>query len=182
VMNREESLALLKQHLKNKNMIKHCIAVEGEMIGLAKHFKEDDVLWGLTGLLHDIDYEETGGDPEVHAEKGAQMLEAHGFSQEMLHAVRAHNNKVPIETRLDRALFASDPLSGLIVAAVLMHPQKKLSAVDASFVLRRFKEKSFAAGANRENIKTCSELDLGLEEFVTICIDGMRHRAEELGL
>jgi len=181
-MNREESLTLLKQHLKNKNMIKHCIAVEGEMIGLAKRFNEDDALWGLTGLLHDIDYEETGGDPKIHAEKGAQMLEAHGFSPAMVHAVRAHNHKVPIETKLDRALFASDPLSGLIVAAVLMHPEKKLSAVDSSFVLRRFKEKSFAAGANREHIQTCSELGLELADFVTICIEGMRLRAEELGL
>ena len=181
-MNREESLTLLKQHLKNKNMIKHCIAVEGEMIGLAKRFNEDDALWGLTGLLHDIDYEETGGDPKIHAEKGAQMLEAHGFSPAMVHAVRAHNHKVPIETKLDRALFAPDPLSGLIVAAVLMHPEKKLSAVDSSFVLRRFKEKSFAAGANREHIQTCSELGLELADFVTICIEGMRLRAEELGL
>lgn len=181
-MNREDSLALLKQHLKNKNMIKHCIAVEGEMIGLARYFKEDENLWGNTGLLHDIDYEETGGDPEIHAEKGAQMLEAQGFPSEMVHAVRAHNLKVQIETTLDRALYAADPLSGLIVAAVLMHPDKKLAAVDSSFVLRRFKEKSFAAGANREHIQTCSELGLELEDFVTICIEGMRLKSEELGL
>jgi putative nucleotidyltransferase with HDIG domain len=181
-MNREDSLALLKKYLKNKNMIKHCIAVEGEMIGLARHFNEDENLWGITGLLHDIDYEETGGDPDIHAEKGAQMLEAQGFPPEIVHAVRAHNLKVQIETKLDRALYAADPLSGLIVAAVLMHPEKKIAAVDSSFILRRFKEKSFAAGANREHIQTCSELGLELEDFVTICIEGMRLKSEELGL
>lgn len=181
-MNREEALLLLKQHVKNKNMIKHCIAVEGEMISLARHFKEDENLWGLTGLLHDIDYEETGGDPVTHAEKGAQILEEIGFNKEIVHAVRAHNDKAPIETKMDRALFAADPLSGLIVAAVLMHPDKKLASVDSAFVLRRFKEKSFAAGANRDHISSCSELGFELDAFIQVCIEGMRLRAEELGL
>jgi putative nucleotidyltransferase with HDIG domain len=181
-MNREEALTLLKTHIKNKNMIKHCIAVEGEMIALARHFREDEGLWGLTGLLHDIDYEETGGDPLTHAEKGAQMLEAVGMEANLIHAVRAHNDKVPIETRLDRALFAADPLSGLVVAAVLMHPDKKLASVDSSFVLRRFKEKSFAAGANREHISSCSEMGFELGAFIQVCIEGMRLCSEELGL
>jgi len=181
-MERNEALALIKKHIKNKNMVKHCIAVEGEMIALARHFGEDEKLWGLTGLLHDIDYEETDADPELHAEVGAQMLEKEGLPSELVHAVRAHNEKAPIESRMDRALFAADPLSGLIVAAALMHPEKKLSAMDAGFVLRRFKEKSFAAGANREQIMTCSELGLELEKFVEICLQGMVDKSDELGL
>jgi len=181
-MDREKAMEFLRKNIKNKNMIKHCIAVEGEMIALAHHFDEDETLWGLTGLLHDIDYEETTGDPERHAEVGAQMLEKEGYPNKMTHAVRAHNEKVEIETKLDRALFASDPLSGLIVAATLMHPDKKLASVDTAFVLRRFKEKSFAAGANREHIQTCSELGLSLEEFITICINGMQEKSDELGL
>jgi putative nucleotidyltransferase with HDIG domain len=181
-MDRNEALALLKKHMNNKNMIKHCIAVEGEMIALAQHFGEDEELWGLTGLLHDIDYEETNADPELHAELGAQMLEKENMPAELVHAVRAHNDKAPIKSRLDRALFAADPLSGLIVAAALMHPEKKLSAMDAGFILRRFKEKSFAAGANRDQIKTCSELNLSLEGFITICLKGMVDKADELGL
>ncbi|MBN2135888.1 MAG: HDIG domain-containing protein [Acidobacteria bacterium] len=181
-MEREKAMELIKKNIKNRNMIKHCIAVEGEMIALARHFGEDETLWGLTGLLHDVDYEQTNGDPVAHAEVGAQILEAEGYDSVMVHAVRAHNDKAPIENKLDRALFASDPLSGLIVAATLMHPEKKLAAVDAEFVLRRFKEKSFAAGANREHIQTCSELGLDLTEFVDICIQGMRLKADELGL
>lgn len=182
MMERKEALDLLKKHLKNKNMIKHCVAVEGEMIALAQHFNEDEEVWGLAGLMHDIDYEITGPGWEDHAETGARMLEENGFTAELVHAVRAHNDKVPIETKLDRALFASDPLSGLIVAAVLMHPEKKISAVDTEFVLRRFKEKRFAAGASREQIQSCSELGLSLENFITICIEGMRLRSDELGL
>ncbi len=182
MMNREESLELLKKHLKNKNMIKHSVAVEGEMIALARHFKEDENEWGLAGLMHDVDYEKTKDDWEKHAEIGGNMLAENGYSDKIVHAVKAHNDKAPIESKMDRALYASDPLSGLIVAATLMHPEKKLEAIDTDFVLRRFGEKRFAAGANREQIQSCSELGLSLEEFTTICIEGMRLRAEELEL
>jgi predicted hydrolase (HD superfamily) len=89
---------------------------------------------------------------------------------------------VPIESRLDRALYAADPITGLIVAAALMHPTRKLASVDADFVLRRYKEKKFAAGANREQIATCSELGLSLEEFTTICVAAMQGIAFDLGL
>jgi len=96
--------------------------------------------------------------------------------------VKAHVCAVPIQSKLDRALYASDPITGLIVAAALMHPTRKLASVDADFILRRYKEKKFAAGANREQIATCSELGLSLEEFTAICVASMQGIAPELGL
>jgi predicted hydrolase (HD superfamily) len=99
-----------------------------------------------------------------------------------VHAVKAHNDHAPRESKMDRALYASDPVTGLVVAAALMHPTKKLAQVDVEFVMRRFGEKRFAAGANREQIKTVSDLGLSLEEFLGIAIESMKKVSEDLGL
>lgn len=181
-MNREEALELIRSYVKNKNLIKHMLATETCMRELAKHFGEDEELWGLTGLLHDLDYDKTVNDFSRHGFLTAEILSEKGVDEQILHAIKAHPGHIERESKLDKALYAVDPLTGLIVASALMHPDKKLESLDKDFVLRRFKEKRFAAGANREQIKTCSELGLSLEEFIEIALRGMKRIAEELGL
>jgi putative nucleotidyltransferase with HDIG domain len=181
-MNREEAMALVEANVKNKNLVKHMIAVEACMSGLAKHFNEDENLWALTGLLHDVDYDTTKDDPARHALVGAAMLEEKGLDERIIYAIKAHPGHVEAKSKMDKALYACDPITGLIVAAVLMHPTKKIANIDVEFVLRRFNEKRFAAGANREQIKTCESLGLLLDEFTGICIKAMQGAAVELGL
>jgi len=181
-MTREEALELVKSKVKNKNLVKHMIATEACMRDLARHFHEDEDFWGLTGLLHDLDYDQTAEDFPKHGFLGAQMLEDMGVDDRIIYAVKAHTGHVEAISTMDRALYAVDPLTGLIVAAALMHPTKKLSNVDTQFVLNRFKEKRFAAGANRDTIRTCEDLGLSLEEFITISLEAMKSVADELGL
>ncbi|MBO8127260.1 MAG: HDIG domain-containing protein [Firmicutes bacterium] len=183
-MSREEALVAVKKHVKNKNLIKHMLAVEAIMKGLAEHFDENPERWGLAGLLHDIDYDQTAQDPEAHSILGAKMLEDMGVDRDIVYAVKAHNevHGLPRNRKMDKALYAADPLSGLIVAAALIHPDKKLSSIDVGFVMNRFGEKSFARGANREQIKSCSELGLELEEFIDIGLKSMQAISDELGL
>lgn len=183
-MTREEALELVKQNVKNKNLIKHMIAAEVVMAKLARRLGGDPEKWGLAGLLHDIDYDETAKDPQRHSILGAEMLEKAGVDPEIVYAVKVHNEAhgLPRISMMDKALYAVDPLTGLIVAAALIHPEKKLSAIDTQFVLNRFKESGFARGANREQIKACSELGLSLDEFVALGLEAMQEAADQLGL
>lgn len=182
-MTREEGLQLLKQYVENKNLLKHMYAVEAIMGGLARHFGEDELLWSLTGLLHDIDYDKTKDDPEQHSIVGAEILEEAGYPGELVYAVKAHGRHAfTRNSLLDKALYAADPLSGLIVAGALIRPEKKLEPVDVAFLMNRFSEKSFARGASREQIATCLELGLSLEEFVGIGLESMKLIHKELGL
>jgi putative nucleotidyltransferase with HDIG domain len=181
-MTRDEALATLKENCGNKNLLKHMIATEAVMVGLAGRLGEDVETWGLAGLLHDLDYEETVDDPERHGLVSAEKLEALGIPGDIIHAVKAHNDHAPLESPMDRALYASDPVTGLIVAAALMHPDKKLSGLDVDFVMRRFKEKRFAAGANREQISSSTDLGLTLEEFIGIALASMQRVSDDLGL
>jgi putative nucleotidyltransferase with HDIG domain len=158
------------------------LATEACLRSLARKLGEDEEKWGLAGLLHDIDYDQTKDDTSRHGLVGADILAQKGVEPDIIQAVKAHVCAVPIQSRLDRALYASDPITGLIVAAALMHPTRKLASVDTDFVMRRYKEKKFAAGANREQIATCSELGLSLEDFTTICIAAMQSIAADLGL
>ncbi len=181
-MKREEALKLVRSKVKNRNLIKHMIATEACMRALARHFQEDEDFWGLTGLLHDLDYDQTSEDPSKHGFLGAQMLEELGVDDRMVYAVKAHTGYVEAKSLMDKVLFAVDPLTGLIVAATLMHPTKKLRNLDTQFVLNRFKEKRFAAGANRDSIRTCENLGVSLEEFITISLEAMKTVTDELGL
>jgi putative nucleotidyltransferase with HDIG domain len=181
-MNREEALNLVKSKVKGKNLVKHMLAVEAIMRRVAEHFDEEVEMWSLTGLLHDLDYDETVNDFERHSLLTCEWLKDYALDERILYAIKAHPQKVEAKSRMDRTLFAADPLSGLIVAAALMHPTKKLRNVTVEFVLKRFKEKRFAAGANREDIKTCEEIGLSLEEFVRLALGGMLSIDDELGL
>ncbi|MGB9720197.1 MAG: HDIG domain-containing metalloprotein [bacterium] len=181
-MNRTDALNLISGKLKNKNLVKHCLAAEACLRELAHHFGEDEETWGLAGLLHDIDYEETLNDPAHHGIIGGELLEKQGIAPEIVYAIKVHAGHFTPKSRLDWALFATDPLTGLIVASALMHPDKKLSSLDTDFVLRRFKEKRFAAGANREQILACKNLGLELEKFIELCLKGMTGISNDLGL
>jgi putative nucleotidyltransferase with HDIG domain len=181
-MTRAEAIALVRDRCGNKNLVKHMLATEAVMAGLAERLGEDVESWALAGLVHDLDYDETADDPGRHGLVSAAKLEELGFPEDIIHAVKAHNEHVPRESPMDRALYASDPITGLVVAAALMHPSKKLAGLDVDFVLRRFNEKRFAAGANRDQIRACSELGLGLEEFLGIAIESMQAVSDDLGL
>ncbi|MCX7958395.1 MAG: HDIG domain-containing protein [Deltaproteobacteria bacterium] len=179
---RNESFEILKQKVKTKNLIKHMLAVEAIMRGLAKKFGEDEEKWGIAGLMHDIDIDEYGKDPSKHGKIGAEWLREMGYEEEIVNAVLAHSGHKTPENRMEIALFASDPLSGLIISAALIHPDKRISAIDTAFVLNRFQEKRFAAGARREDIKKCADMGLSLEEFIETALISMKGISDELGL
>jgi putative nucleotidyltransferase with HDIG domain len=181
-MKREDALELVKKHLKNKNLVKHSLAVEACMRAVAARLDQDAEKWGLSGLLHDLDYELTEKSPELHTTETVKILLEHGLEPDIIHAVQAHAGKAPCENEMDWAIFSIDPLTGLIIAATLMHPDKKLKAIDLEFVKRRYKEKSFARGARREEIEQCANLGLDLDEFIGIAVAAMQGIAGELGL
>lgn len=183
-MTREELLDSVNENVENKNLVKHMLATEAIMRALARRLGEDEEEWGLTGLLHDIDVELTGEDMSTHSKLGADLARELGASDRMAHAILCHNEAhgVPQETKLDKALFCADPLTGLITAAALVRPNKKLAGLEAKSVLKRFKEKSFAAGADREQISSCSQLGLELDEFVELGLEAMKTIADDLGL
>jgi len=183
-MTREEALNSIKANVENENLVKHMLATEAIMRALARRLGEDEEEWGLTGLLHDIDMELTGEDMNVHSKLGADLAKELGASEAVAHAILCHNptHGIPRETRLDKALFCVDPLTGLIIAAVLVRPDKKFAGLEAKSVKKRFKEKGFAAGANREQISLCSELGLELDEFIELGVEALKGIAANLGL
>ena len=183
-MNRKEALDSVKENVENKNLIKHMLATEAIMRALARRLGEDEVEWGLTGLLHDIDVELTEGDMNSHSRLGADLARELGASEAIAYAILCHNpaHGVPRETKIDKALYCADPLTGLIIAATLVRPDKKLAGLEAKSVKKRFKEKRFAPGADRECISLCSELGLELDEFIELGLGAVQGIADDLGL
>lgn len=183
-MERDQALQLLKQHLHNENHINHSLAVEAIMRGLAQRLGQDADKYGLAGLLHDIDYDTTGEDPHQHSLLAADLLTAQGLPDDIVYAVKVHNEIHGLErlSLLDKTLYAADPVSGFITAAALVRPDKDLKQVEVKSLKKRFKEKAFARGANREQMATCSELGLELDEYLSIALESMKKIAPELGL
>lgn len=183
-MDREEVLDSVRDNLSDENLVKHMLATEAIMRALARRLNEDEEKWGLTGLMHDIDVELTEQDMNAHSKLGADLARELGASPDMCHAILCHNEAhgVPCDDALSRALFCSDPLTGLIIAAALVRPDKSLSGVTVESLQKRFKEKRFAAGANRENIATCQEISIGLDEFLALGLEAMKGIAPDLGL
>jgi len=173
MIDRATALPLMESKIKNMNLRKHILAVEAAMIRLAEYFGEDKNIWGLTGLLHDLDYDKTVKHPEKHTFVTEKWLTEYNLPEEMIYAIRCHPGHAECKSKMDWALFTSDPATGFLVACALMHPSKKLVNVDADFILRRFKEKRFAAGASREAMLACSNLNLELGEFMLLVRDGM---------
>ncbi len=181
-MTREEAFKLVEERLKNKNLIKHSLAVEACMEKLAEKFGEDKFRWALAGLLHDLDYEQTKDNFPRHGFVTAEILEDYHVEEDIIDAIISHPGWRQRSSLMAKALYAVDPLTGLIVASALMHPDKKLKSLDVKFVLNRFKEKRFARGASREQIKSCQELGLSLEEFIEVCLEAMQQISTSLGL
>jgi putative nucleotidyltransferase with HDIG domain len=184
MIQREDAVKAIKKNVQNQNLIKHMLATEVIMRALAEKFHEDEAEWGMTGLLHDIDVDLCAGDMNQHSKLGADMVREMGGSPVMVHAILTHNDAhgISCESCLDKALFCTDPLTGLITAAALVRPDKKMAGVEAGSVRKRFKEKSFAAGANREQIAACTQIGLELDEFITLGLTAMQGISGELGL
>lgn len=184
-MDRIEALNLVNSWTVNKNLVKHMLCVEACMCGLAKHFKEDEALWGITGLIHDADYE---SNPQEHPWVLIKELEKNQESPLMIQAIKAHawewSEKSPEpKSNMDWSLFCCDELSGLIVASALVRPDRKLASVTVESVLKKFPDKAFAKGVHREHIKLCEEkLGLKLPDFVGICLTATQGISADLGL
>lgn len=181
-MEREEALELVKKYLKNKNLVKHSLAVEACMKAMASRLNKDVEKWGLAGILHDLDYEITEKSPELHTTETVKILKEIGIEPDIINTIQAHAGKVPCQSEMEWAIFSIDPLTGLVIAATLMHPSKKLKEVDLGFVKRRYKEKSFARGARREDIEQIKNIGMDLDEFISICLEAMQGIDKELGL
>lgn len=183
-MNREEALKIVKKYVKNENLIKHMLAVEAAMRFYAKSFGEDEEKWAITGLLHDFDWE-IHPNIENHPLAGLPILRDLGLSEDILHAIACHADHTGIEriSLLDKALYACDEITGLITAVALVRPSKSILDLESSSVRKKWKDKSFAAGANRDEIKKASEeLGIDLWEHTDNIILAMREIAGELNL
>lgn len=185
---RQEALLLVKDWVKNPNLVKHMLAVEAEMRALAKHFNEDEDLWGLVGLLHDADWEKTQNTPDTHTLVLAQELEKRKVSQELITIILSHNFEMTgkgrePQTRADWAIYTCDELSGLITATALIRPDKKLASVEVESIKKKWGNTSFAAGVDRKRIEKCEEvLGIPLDEFIKMCLAPLQNISGELGL
>jgi putative nucleotidyltransferase with HDIG domain len=181
-MNRDQAFNLLQEYTENENLIKHALAVEAAMRTYALRFGEDEQKWGITGLLHDFDYEKF---PQEHPIKGAEILEELGYPEDVIHAIKAHADftGVPRESLLDKTLFAVDELTGLIVATALVQPSKSLGEVKVKSVRKKMKDRSFARGVNRDDIaKGVEGLGVELSEHIGTVLEAMQGIADQLGL
>ena len=166
-------------------MIAHCLASEAVMRTVARKLGQDENIWGLAGLLHDLDVEITNADPKVHALKSAEILSELAYDTEMIDAIRMHNEEatgMERSTLFQHALAASETITGLIVATTLVYPDKKIASVKAKSVVKRMKEKAFAASVRREHILECEMIGIPLPEFAQLSVDAMKEVADEIGL
>jgi putative nucleotidyltransferase with HDIG domain len=182
-MNREESWKLLCEWTESESLRRHMLAVEAAMRAYARKFGEDEEKWGITGLLHDMDYEKHPS-PEEHPMVGVRELERRGYPEDVLHAIKGHADylDVPRDTLMSRTLYAVDELCGFITAVALMRPGG-LDGLKARSVKKKMKQKSFAAAVDREDIvRGAEELGVDLDEHIEFVAAAMRERAPELGL
>lgn len=181
MITRPEALNFVEAHLKNKNLIKHCLASEAVLRTLAKHLGENEEEWALAGLLHDADVEITPA--EKQGVTVGDML-ADKITRAQRQAMASHNTLTghKPETKFDYALTCGETVTGLIVASALVIPSKKLSDVTADTIVRRFGEKRFAAGADRSLISLCEKVGLSLQEFVALALSAMQGISKDIGL
>jgi len=182
---REEAIHLLKEHLKNEKLISHCLATEAIMRALARKLGEDELLWGLAGLLHDLDYEKTGEDPASHGAETARILEERGVLPLLSDVIKKHNAEgLELErtTLFEHLLTCAESITGLIVATALVYPDKKIAGVKPKSITKRMKTRHFARAVSRERIMECEKAGILFNEFVNLSLDAMKGIANEIGL
>lgn len=184
-MTYDDALDLLNKHLHSDTLKKHCLATQAIMRELARRFEEDEETWAIAGLLHDLDYELTKDTPAEHGRKTLELLDGTDLSPAVKDAIVRHNAEaLGLErlTRLDYALTCAETITGLLVAAALVHPDKKIAAVQVKSVKKRMKSKDFARSVNRDHILLCEKIHVPLDDFIALSLKAMSSMAEELGL
>lgn len=182
---RDEAVELLKTYLKNERMMNHCYASEAVLMALAKRLGRDENMWGLAGLLHDLDVELVNADLNIHGKETEKILKEKGVHPEIIDAIVMHNETLTGKkrhTELQHALAAGETITGLIVATTLVYPDKKIASIKAKSVTKRMKEKAFAASVNRDNIMECEKIGIKLDEFAEICVNAMKAIGDKIGL
>jgi putative nucleotidyltransferase with HDIG domain len=182
---RQEALELMRNYLRAENLRRHCLATEAIMRALAERLGFDVDSWGIAGLLHDLDYEETKDDPNQHGLKTEPILNEKGVNQEIIDAIKAHNAEalgIQRKTELDIALTCAECITGMVVATTLVYPDKKIASVKPTSIVKRMKQKEFARNVNREHIRKCEQLNIPLEEFAELSLKAMGTISNELGL
>ena len=186
---RDDTLALMHEYTQSDSLRKHMLAVEGAMRAYARKFGEDEDRWGITGLIHDFDYERYPNNAhsptEEHPSEGVRILRARGYPEDILQAILGHAQycNVARESRMAKTLFAVDELTGLVTATALVRPTKSVHEVDARSVRKKMKDKAFARGVNRDDVVTgATELGVDLDEHISFVIAAMQSRAADLGL
>jgi putative nucleotidyltransferase with HDIG domain len=184
IPSREEAYALLTQYNKSESLIKHALAVEAVMRYFARKRGQDEAMWGIVGLLHDLDYEAY---PQEHCRKSAEILKENGWPDPYIRAVVSHGwgicSDVRPETELEKVLYAVDELTGLVATSALVRPSRSVMDLEAASVKKKWKDKRFAAGVDRSIIeKGAAMLGMDLTDLITDTILGMREVAREIGL
>lgn len=181
-MNREEAREFVRQKAEKETTVRHLVSVEGVMRRLARHFGEDEETWGLVGLFHDLDQDETHDDPNRHAYLAADWLRQAGVDERIVTGVLAHAHEEYRTDRLTQAVVHADAVAGLLVAAALVRPERAVG-MKVSSVKKKLKEKAFAPGVNREEILEVEErLGLPLDGFISLGIEGLQEVAAEIEL
>jgi putative nucleotidyltransferase with HDIG domain len=181
-MNRDEAVAFVREKAEKETTVRHLISVEGVMRRLARYFGEDEDTWGLTGLFHDLDQDQTHEDPERHANLAAEWLREAGVDDGIVNGVLAHAHERYRTDRMSQAVVHADAVAGLLVAAALVRPEKA-NGMKVSSVRKKLKDKAFAPGVNREEITEAEDrLGLALEEFLALGIEGLQSVAAEIDL
>jgi hypothetical protein len=181
----KEALSLVKKNVNKRNVLYHMIAVEAIMNNVARYLGENEKLWGITGLLHDIDYEKTESNPEKHGLLSEEFLTNFNVPEEVVRAIKAHNfphTGTQPESKMEKALIACDAISGLLVACALVMPSKKFAEVSVDTVAKKYRDKSFARGVERERILFCEEFGIPKNKFFEIALDGLRSVSSKIGL
>jgi putative nucleotidyltransferase with HDIG domain len=180
---RAEALALMHEHVRSESLRRHMYAVEAACRAYARQWGEDEEPYGIAGLLHDFDYE---AHPDEHPLYGAEVLREQGYPEDVVRAILSHyaaRSGVTPESRMERTLWACDEITGLITAAALVRPSKSIMDLKAKSVLKKMKDRAFAAGVDREEVRHAAEaLGVDLAEHIQFVIDAMREVADELGL
>jgi putative nucleotidyltransferase with HDIG domain len=185
LIKRSEALELLHKYIQNERMIAHSLASEAVMRALARRLNADEEKWALAGLLHDLDVEITHADPYTHALETARILTEMDIDPDVVEAIKMHNEMATGQERntvFQHALAAGETITGLITATAMVYPDRKVASVKPKSVVKRMKEKAFAASVKRENIMECEKIGIPLDEFSAISISAMTEIGSDLGL